>query len=163
MYRAVAGAAVIFVAFAIPVATATAQPVDSPRLSPHEPRPRESDGEVVLTLSKQTPGRIVFRTVDGSCTDAYSGEQLDYCRPPASAPDDYQAVSGEVLFTGAGSKRITIPIVNDDVAEGNQAFEFQAHEVEATAARRTATVRERTSSSRRSTGPVSALLSTSEL
>ena len=128
--RVLAGVVVIFLALVVP--PARAQPVDSPRLSPHEPEPRESDVAVVLTLSKQTPGRIVYRTVDGSCTDAYSGQQRSYCRPAARAPDDYGAVSGEVVFTGAGSKRIAIPIVDDDLAEGLEAFEVQAHEVEDT-------------------------------
>ena len=131
MKRVLAGVFVIFVVLAVP--PATAQPVDSPRLSPGQPKPRESDGELVLTLSKQTPGRIVYRTSDGSCTDPYSGAENTYsCRPAARAPEDYGAVSGEVVFTAAGSKRITIPIVNDDVAEGFEAFEVQAHEVEDT-------------------------------
>lgn len=130
MRRVFAVAVVIPLGLVVP--RANAQPVDSPQLSPHQAQPVESSGEVVLTLSKRTPGRIIYRSVDGSCTDPYSGQTRSYCLPTARAPEDYHAVSGEVVFTAAGSRRIVVPIVNDNLAEGYEAFEVQAHELEDT-------------------------------
>ena len=119
MFAAVLGLATV---------SAHAQPVDQPRLSPLEAEVSESDGRVVLTLSKETPGHIVYSTRNGSCTVASSGQQ-GWCRPAAHAPEDYASVSGEVTFTGAGAREITIPIADDELDEGMEFFEVEAHEL----------------------------------
>jgi hypothetical protein len=124
--RIVAGVVVILLALVVPPAGAQ---LPDPQVTPSAPNVSEGDREVVLTLSKSTPGRVVYRTQDGSC-----GISSDSCGPPARAPEDYSAVSGELVFTEPGSKRITIPIVDDDLAEGYyEAFSFEAYEGDAAA------------------------------
>ena len=74
---------------------------------------RESAGEVVLTLSFDRAGRIRYQTVDDS----------------ARAPADYTAVSGEEMFAAGDSRTIRIPIVSDDLAEGDaEEFTVEAWE-----------------------------------
>lgn len=63
----------------------------------------ESDGEVVVTLSFFRPGRVKYRTLDAM----------------ARAPEDYKAVSGEFVFSGGDSNTISIPIIDDDLAEAS--------------------------------------------
>jgi hypothetical protein len=109
----------------------------SPWWTPKSPEPLESDGEVVLTLSFSRPGRVVYRTFDGTCPPpqppvAYCGNPNRPCDPQARAPEDYTAVSGEVIFTETGTGRntgtIRIPIVDDDLAEGDEFFTVEAVE-----------------------------------
>ena len=125
--RGIAALVLATVVGLVPI-SAHAQPVDPPRLSPREPEVSEAAGSVVLTLSKETPGRVVYATRNGSCTTPSSGQQ-GWCRPSAHAPDDYGAVSGQVTFTAAGSREITISIVDDELDEGMEFFEVEAHEL----------------------------------
>lgn len=85
-----------------------------PVFSPRNPTVLESDGEVVLTLSINwaRPARVMYQTVDRE----------------AKAPGDYTAVSGEAVFTGGESRQIKISIVDDDFAEGDEAFTVRAWE-----------------------------------
>lgn len=73
----------------------------------------ESAREVVLTLEFGGTGNVKYRTTTGGI---------------AQAPEDYTAVSGEVMFTAPGSRTIRIPIVDDDLAEGSE--DFSVHAVE---------------------------------
>ena len=93
----------------------------------------ESDGEVVLTLSQDPggSGRLRYSTADGTCVpppragDAFEGfREHPPCEPEARAPADYTAVDG--VFDGPGSKTIRIPIVDDDLSEGTEAFTVYA-------------------------------------
>ena len=89
----------------------------------------ESDREVVLTLKKHGPGHVRYQTENGRCAQHVASPTSTNCRPPeARAPDDYGAVSGDLIFTEAGSKTITIAIVDDDLDEGSEAFSVYAHE-----------------------------------
>jgi hypothetical protein len=126
-----AGVAVIVVALTLVTPPAAAQN-SSAWLTPRSPEPLESAGEVVLTVSLWRAGRVAYRTYDGACS-------VDYSRggsPPdatcsgsgARAPEDYAATSGELVFDVGGSKTIKIPIVDDDLAEGDEAFTLAAWE-----------------------------------
>lgn len=94
----------------------------------------ESDGEVVLTLSQHPggSGRLRYSTADGTCVpppragDAFEGfREQPPCEPEARAPADYGAVDG--VFDGTTrSKTIRIPIVDDDLSEGTEAFTVYA-------------------------------------
>ena len=132
MRRIGAGVAVIAVILTLVTPPAAAQN-GSVWLSPRSPEPVESDGEVVVTVSLWRAGRVAYRTYDGNCAVTYSPAGT----PPdascwgesASTPEDYTATSGELVFTEVeGSKTITIPIVDDDLAEGDVAFTLAAWE-----------------------------------
>jgi len=85
----------------------------------------ESDREVLLTLRKNGPGHAHYQTEDGSCTG--DGRLVSNCTPSAQAPDDYQAVSGDEVFSGDSSKTIRIPIVDDNLDEGSEVFSVFAY------------------------------------
>jgi hypothetical protein len=114
--------AVIGAILLVLVARPAGAQLPDPQVSPSGPQVRESEGHIVLTISKMAPGRVVYRTSDGSCS--YQGAPC----PPAKAPQDYEAVSGEVIFAQAGSRFISIPIVNDDIWEFSEAFSFEAYD-----------------------------------
>jgi hypothetical protein len=102
-------------------------------LTPASPQPLESAREVVITVSLWRAGRVAYRTYDGACGVTYSraGTPPDVtCSgAKASAPADYTATSGELVFTEVeGSKTIKIPIVDDHLAEGDEAFTVAAWE-----------------------------------
>jgi hypothetical protein len=82
----------------------------------------ESSGTVVVTLKMHGPGRVEYQTADGSCEGRFTSPTTTCGGPYARAPGDYGAVSGEVVFTAAGSRQITIPIVNDSQVEGLESF-----------------------------------------
>ena len=87
--------------------------------SPTEVRPLESAGEVVLKFTRYQPGRTVYYTSDGDdCSTVYPTP--DCRRPLARAGEDYGAVRGEWIFTEAGSRTITIPIIDDDLDEADE-------------------------------------------
>jgi hypothetical protein len=132
MKRIGAGIAVIVVALRLVTPPAAAQN-GSAWLSPRSPEPLESTGEVVLTVSLWRAGRVAYRTYDGACRVTYSraGTPPDaFCsNTGARAPEDYTATSGELVFTEVeGSRTIKIPIVDDDLAEGDEAFTLAAWE-----------------------------------
>ena len=115
---------------AVGSAPASAQ-TGAPWWTNKSPKPRESDGAVVLTLRFPRAGRVRYKTFDGTCTqDPLSKASRDNrpCEPQARAPEDYAAVDGEVVFTSSGFKDIRIPIVNDDLAETTEAFTIEAWE-----------------------------------
>ena len=92
--------------------------------SPTEAAPVESAGEVVLRFTATDPGRIVYYTLDGDCNRNPWVEDpnsplppADCGRPQARASEDYGATKGEWIFTGPGSRTITIPILDDDLDE----------------------------------------------
>ena len=125
-------AGVIVMLLILAGARAEAQVASWPTWTPEAPRPLESDGEVVLTLSIDSSAfaRVRYSTFDGTCAPP-EGSAADLnqarsgpppCEPEARAPADYTAVDGEVTFTSAGSKTIRIPIVDDELAEGTEAF-----------------------------------------
>ena len=133
MRRTVAGVGVVVAVLLVPLADAShgewsARTTDVP----------ESAGTVVLALSKATPGRVVYRTHDGFCETWTDGNPLNLtyaqtvCQTPARASQDYEAVSGEVLFTEAGSKTIIIQILDDDIDEREETFSVEANEAEST-------------------------------
>jgi hypothetical protein len=69
----------------------------------------------VLTLkftNGSRPGRVRYQTFDGT----------------ARAPEDYTALSDEVIFTGSEAMMIRIPVVDDDLAEGTEDFTVRAWE-----------------------------------
>jgi hypothetical protein len=104
-----------------------------PHWSPEVVEVDESSGIVVMTLRKHGPGPVRWRTEDGSCVgyDNMVQPPSRQCAAPARAPDDYGAVSGEVIFTEAGTRTITIPIVDDGLDEGwAEAFTVIATEVD---------------------------------
>ena len=93
----------------------------------------ESSGTVVLTLLKGGPGQVRYRTEDGGCRSTNFGgpSPPTNCGSDAHASEDYGAVSGQVVFTGAGSKQITVPIVDDRLDERpSEAFTVIATEVD---------------------------------
>ena len=130
---AAVSAAVVFALVVVPAvgsAPAAAQ-TGTPWWTNKSPRPVESDGAVVLTLSFGRPGRVRYRTFDGTCSqDPLSNSSWDKrpCEPQARAPEDYAAIDGDVVFTSSGAKSIRIPIVNDDLAERTEAFTIEAWE-----------------------------------
>jgi hypothetical protein len=131
MKRIGAGIAVIVVALTLVPPPAAAQN-GSASLTPRSPYALESAGEVVLTVSLWRAGRVAYQTFDGACYVTYSraGSPPDtICSDEARAPEDYTATSGELVFTEVeGSKTIKIPIVDDDLAEGDEAFTLAAWE-----------------------------------
>lgn len=111
MRRIVVGLAVFCAAVGISPASAQ---TFVPWWSPEAVDVAESSGTVVLTLAKGGPGQVRYRTEDGACEHTNPSPSPRTCGAPyARAPRDYGTVSGEVLFTEAGSKQITIPIVHD--------------------------------------------------
>ncbi len=92
---------------------ARGQAPESGEWSPKEVRPVESAGEVVLTFTRTHPGRTAYYTSDGYCCGRPS-------EPDARAGEDYGAVRGEWIFTEAGSRTITIPIIDDDLDEADE-------------------------------------------
>lgn len=84
----------------------------------------ESIGTVVVTVRMKGPGRVEYRTEDGSCTRRAMSPTTTCGAPYARAPGDYGAVSGEVVFNEAdgGSRQITVPIVDDRQDEGLEKF-----------------------------------------
>ena len=87
----------------------------------------ESVGEVVLKFTRMEPGRTVYYTRD-AC-NRYPGVEepgpsplspSECGRPEARASEDYGAVRGEWIFTEAGSRTITIPIIDDDRDEADE-------------------------------------------
>lgn len=129
--RIVAGVIVVLLTSWAP--PAEAQVSSPPTWTPKEARVLESDGEVVLTLSQDPggSGRLRYSTADGTCVpppragDAFEGfREHPPCEPEARAPADYTAVDG--VFDGPGSKTIRIPIVDDDLSEGTEAFTVYA-------------------------------------
>ena len=101
-------------------------------LDPEAPMPLESDGKVVLTVTMWRAGRVAYQTMDGACSVTYSrgGTPPDAsCSgAKARASEDYTAQSGELVFITGGSQTITIPIADDDVSEGEEAFTLAAWE-----------------------------------
>lgn len=104
----VAGVVGVFAAVVIPSAHAQNYAGYPPSWTPDAYYVDESAGEVVLTLHFPIPGRIMYRTVDRE----------------AQAPEDYTAVSGEVVFTSDSSRTIRIPIVADDLDEPGYSESF---------------------------------------
>jgi hypothetical protein len=82
----------------------------------------ESNGAVVVTLRMHGPGRVQYQTMDGWCEQGLTSPLPTCWAPYARAPGDYGAVSGEVLFTEAGTRQITIPIVDDGEDEDLESF-----------------------------------------
>lgn len=124
--------ALIVVALTLVTAPAAAQN-GSAWLTPKNPEPTESAGKVVLTVSMWRAGRVAYQTFDGSCRVSYppaGGPPNVICSEyaKARAPEDYAASSGELVFTAGGKQTITIPIVDDGVAEGNEEFTMVAWE-----------------------------------
>lgn len=101
-------------------------------LSPKSTLRRESGGEVVLTVSMWRAGRVTYQTMDGDCEVTYSRAgstpEASCAGDKATAPDDYTATSGELIFTTGGTQRITIPIVDDAVAEAEEILTVAAWE-----------------------------------
>ena len=134
MKRVVAGAVVILLTLLGPLAAAS-----HGEWTPRSSDVPESGGTVILLLSKATPGRVVYRTLDGSCETWTDGNPLNVtyaqtvCQPPARASEDYKAVSGEAVFTEPGSKTIVIEILDDGIDEREETFSVEAHEVDHTA------------------------------
>lgn len=130
-WRAAVWAVVIVVAPTLVTPPAAAQN-SSAWLNPTSPEVLESAGKVVLTVTMWRAGRVAYRTYDGHCSVNF----LSAGTPPADcadnekarAPEDYTATSGELVFSEGGEKTITIPIVDDGVAEGNEAFTVAAWE-----------------------------------
>src|SRR5688572_21842392 len=127
-----AGVAVIVVALSLVTPPAASQN-GSAWLTPKSPERLESAGEVRLTVSLWRAGRVAYRTFDGACQVTYSrgGSPPDaVCSgEKARAPEDYTSTSGELVFTEVeGSKTITIPIVDDDLSEGDESFTLAAWE-----------------------------------
>jgi len=131
MKRIGAGIALIVGALMLVTPPAAAQN-GSAWLSPDEPEPLESTGEIVLIVEMWRAGRVAYQTIDGTCQVTYSpgGTPPDaVCSgEKARAPEDYTATSGELVFTEGGSKTITIPIVDDDLTEGDESFTLAAWE-----------------------------------
>ena len=103
-------------------------------LSWESDHPVESAREVELTVTLWRAGRVDYRTFDGNCEVRFGragGAPNPNCSDgtkKATAPDDYTATSGELVFTTGGSQTISIPIANDEVAEGTEAFTLAAWE-----------------------------------
>ena len=144
MRRIVAGLTLVLLTTLVG-APADAQLSSPPTMTPAAPRPLESDVEVVLTISSRAAGtRFRYMTFDGTCAPPSGNAELHErfnkppCEPEARAPADYTAVDGEVVFTESGcstsgcrqaaSRTIRIPIVDDDLAEGTEAFTVIAWE-----------------------------------
>ena len=131
--RIVAGVIVVLLTSWAP--PAEAQVSSPPTWTPKEARVLESDGEVVLTLSQHPggSGRLRYSTADGTCVPpARPGDVNESfrkqppCEPEARAPGDYTAVDGVFDGPWSGSKTIRIPIVDDDLSEGTEAFTVYA-------------------------------------
>jgi len=129
-------AGVIVMLLILAGARAEAQVASWPTWTPEAPRPLESDGEVVLTFSSWSGARVRYMTFDGTCAPPPGEAQLHQqfkntrCEPEARALD-YTAVDSEVACTlgqGACSVTIRIQIVDDDLAEGTEAFTVIAWE-----------------------------------
>ena len=132
MKRVGAGVAVIVVALSLMTPPATSQN-SSAWLTPKAPEPLERAGKVVLTVSMWRAGRVMYRTFDGLCNVGFSpgatpADAACSDERKARAPADYTATSGELVFAQGGSKQITIPIVDDGLAEGDEAFTVAAWE-----------------------------------
>jgi hypothetical protein len=102
-------------------------------VTPRNPEPRESAGEVVVTVSLWRAGRVAYRTYDGACEVTFppagSPPDATCSGATARAPEDYTATSGELVFTEVeGSKTIKIPIIDDHLAQGDIAFTVAAWE-----------------------------------
>src|SRR5688572_16232411 len=131
MKRVGPGLAVIAVALTLLTPPVAAQN-SSAWFNPRSPDPLESDGKVVLSVQMWRAGRVLYRTVDGTCEVDF----LSAGSPPADcadhdkarAPEDYTATSGELVFSAGGRKTITIPIIDDGLAEGREAFTVVAWE-----------------------------------
>ena len=123
--------AVIVVALALLTPPASAQN-PSAWLTPESPEPLEAAGKVVLTVTMWRAGRVTYQTMDGACSvDFFGGGTTPAATcsgSKAGSPADYTATSGELVFTQGGTKTISIPIVNDGVAEGDEAFTLVAWE-----------------------------------
>lgn len=108
-----------------------------PSWSPETVEVAESSGTIELTITKGGPGHVRYRTEDGSCETrsgpTFTEPERYQCRPPAQAPNDYGAVSGDLIFAEGGSKTIRVPIVDDNVDETSEAFTVYAHEGDETA------------------------------
>jgi hypothetical protein len=127
------GAGVAVLAVAVTLVTPPAQAQNSSAwLTPRSPEPLEASGKVVLTVTMWRAGRVAYRTFDGACDvgfDPAGSPPNAICSGnEARAPQDYPATSGELVFTAGGSKTITIPIVDDHVAEGSESFTLAAWE-----------------------------------
>jgi hypothetical protein len=131
MQRIGAGIAVIVVALTFVPPPAAAQN-GSASLTPRSPYALESVGEVVITVSLWRAGRVAYQTYNGACYVTYSraGDPPNtICSDEARSPEDYTGTSGVLVFTAVeGSKTIKIPIVDDDLAEGDQRFTLAAWE-----------------------------------
>ncbi|HVF32197.1 MAG TPA: hypothetical protein VM933_04075 [Acidimicrobiales bacterium] len=104
------------------VAPAWAQGRDADGWNPMFADVREPDRQVVLTFTKSEAGRVTYWTSDGSCTGAMPGvtnvTPTTSCRRTATAPEDYGAVRGDLIFTEPGARSITVTIVDDGLDEG---------------------------------------------
>lgn len=130
MRRFVAGMVLILLALVVPPATGQTGPVicdpgECFGWSPRSAQVVESAGEIVLTYTSYEPGRVVYYTSDGDCS-RYPLDPSDCGRPQARAGEDYVAVRGEWIFTEAGSRTIRIPVIDDDLAEPEEAFTVNA-------------------------------------
>ena len=132
MKRIRAGAGVVIVALSLLTAPAAAQNGSAWFVS-EKAEAFESSGQIVVTVSMWRPGRVTYQTFDGPCQVSYSRGGT----PPqtvcsedgrASAPEDYAATSGELVFTEEGSRTITIPIADDDRREPAESFTVAAWE-----------------------------------
>jgi hypothetical protein len=132
MKRIGAGIAVIVAAVTLVPPPARAQNA-SAWLFPQTSEPVESAGAVEVTVKLWRAGRVAYRTFDGSCTVTYSpaGSPPDAscsAENAARAPGDYTATSGELVFTQGGTKTLRLPIVDDGLAEDDEAFTLVAWE-----------------------------------
>ena len=128
MKRALASAVIILLAF---VASPAGAQTDGTGWSPGNAWVAESAGKIVLTFTKTSPGRIVYWTVDGNCSNfmpQVNDPTEPECSSRAHAPEDYGAVRGEMLFTRAGTRTVTVTIVDDDLDEDQESFWVMASE-----------------------------------
>src|SRR5687768_4179492 len=130
MRRVVAGMVLILLALVVPPATGQTGPVvcdpgECFGWSPRSVEVVESAGEIVLTYTSYEPGRVVYYTSDGDCS-RYPLDPSDCGRPQARAGEDYVAVRGEWIFTEADSRTIRIPLIDDGLAELEEAFTVNA-------------------------------------
>jgi hypothetical protein len=91
----------------------------------------ESSGTIELTITKAGPGHVRYWTGDGRCEaggPSFPQHAPDDCEPGAQAPRDYGAVSGDLVYAEAGSKKVQVPIVNDNLDETREAFTVYAYE-----------------------------------
>src|SRR5262249_17374066 len=83
----------------------------------------DQGGSYIYTVAEDAGSKTITVNLTGPSGKTIS---VDYSTVEAfaTAGDDYTAVSGTLTFTpGQTSKTFSVPIVNDDVAEGDEEFE----------------------------------------